>query len=207
MQLKQEYINQDIEQVRKDEIKDRRIKTWAGEYIDPVRPNERNIRIDDIAHSLSLVCRYGGHIPQFYSVADHSINVLNRVEGLGVTNPRIRLMALLHDAEEAYFGDMPSPLKDNYMDYRTHGNMMRHIIYDKYIPFWYATDPNDRSVIDKADAEVYLMERSSFFTPFEEASEFMAKRFNMEPLRARSFTQAENTFILRYEMLTNELSK
>lgn len=76
-------------------------------FLDP-RPEE--IHIGDIAHSLSLLCRFGGHCAVFYSVAEHSIIVAEVLEMMGA-EPVTVLAALLHDAEEAYLPDIPRPIK------------------------------------------------------------------------------------------------
>jgi hypothetical protein len=68
-------------------------------------PKPEDIDILDIAHSLSMQCRYNGHTKGFYSVAEHSVLVANLVP------PRLRLQALLHDASEAYVGDVIRPIK------------------------------------------------------------------------------------------------
>lgn len=65
-----------------------------------------NICIEDIAHSLSNLCRYGGHSKVFYSVAEHSIRCCDRG-----SNQILRMWGLLHDASEAYIGDICSPFK------------------------------------------------------------------------------------------------
>jgi hypothetical protein len=64
--------------------------------------------ITDIAHSLSLLCRYNGHCKQFYSVAQHSLMVSYLMEELNLGDP---LQGLLHDATEAYLSDVPKPFK------------------------------------------------------------------------------------------------
>jgi hypothetical protein len=80
------------------------IQTYTGRRFYPLAPRADDIDIADIAHALSLKCRYGGHIDRFYSVAEHSVLVYRHVG---------TLEALMHDAEEAYspFGDVPRPIK------------------------------------------------------------------------------------------------
>lgn len=88
------------------------ITTFTGKkfhYLDP-RPSEIDIR--DIAHALSLTCRFGGHCKVFYSVADHSIRVMDLVE------KPYKLTALLHDAHEAYLHDVPRPIKLDMKGYK-----------------------------------------------------------------------------------------
>ncbi len=77
------------------------VKFWA---LDPL-PSE--IHLTDIAHALSHICRWNGHCSTFYSVAQHSMLVAS------ICDPANRKWALLHDASEAYLGDMIAPLKHN----------------------------------------------------------------------------------------------
>lgn len=79
-------------------------------YVDPLNLAVEQVAIEDIARSLSHICRYGGHVPVFYSVAEHSLHVAAQVERCGGL-PELVLAALLHDASEAYLGDMVRPLK------------------------------------------------------------------------------------------------
>lgn len=81
------------------------IQTRSGKAFDLLRPLASAIELDDIAHSLSMLCRFVGHTPHFYSVAEHSVYVSRCVP------KRFRRAALLHDAHEAYVGDLSSPLK------------------------------------------------------------------------------------------------
>lgn len=73
-------------------------------------PKVEDIRILDIAHALSLTCRFGGHCSIFYSVAEHSIILAKILEDEGA-EPLTVLAGLLHDAEEAYLPDIPHPIK------------------------------------------------------------------------------------------------
>lgn len=86
------------------------IRIHSGRYINPFDIKEGDIDIEDIAHSLSMQCRFAGHTQRFYSVAEHSIDVFNRVSDK--TNAKQTMLeALLHDASEAYLLDIPSPYK------------------------------------------------------------------------------------------------
>ncbi len=89
------------------------ITTFSGHHFDYADPDINSICISDIAHALSNECRYAGHCPQFYSVAQHS--VLTSM----IVPPAFALEALLHDAAEAYCKDIPSPLKALLPSYRS----------------------------------------------------------------------------------------
>ena len=81
------------------------VQTYTGRMVDLTRMTARDVDPVDIAHALSMICRFNGHVTEFYSVAQHSINVARMV------TPHDRLAALLHDAAEAYMGDIVSPIK------------------------------------------------------------------------------------------------
>ena len=74
------------------------------------KPKEQDIRIEDIAHSLAMQCRFCGHVPVHYSVAQHSLLVGYLANNLGLP-PEHYGAALMHDAHEAYSGDITSPMK------------------------------------------------------------------------------------------------
>lgn len=79
--------------------------THTGRRVDLERPDEAEIVIDDVAHALAHTCRFGGHVSRFYSVAEHSIAVSY------IVPVEDALDGLLHDATEAYLGDVIRPLK------------------------------------------------------------------------------------------------
>ncbi len=88
------------------------ITTISGRKFWPLEPRVEDIDIHDIAWSLSRICRFGGHTTTHYSVATHSIAVSYLVP------PEDALWGLLHDASEAYVGDMVRPLKNKMNLYR-----------------------------------------------------------------------------------------
>lgn len=86
------------------------IETYTGKKFWPLDPRPEDVCIEDIAHALSLICRFNGHCKHFYSVAHHSV-LCCKLASLKGHGPRIRLLALLHDAAEAYVTDIPRPIK------------------------------------------------------------------------------------------------
>ena len=91
----------------------RLIQTYSGKQYWPTDPRPEDVEIADIAHSLSMLCRYTGHTRFFYSVAEHSVLVSLMVP------PELALEALLHDATEAYCADLSRPLKRDLPEYAT----------------------------------------------------------------------------------------
>jgi uncharacterized protein len=79
--------------------------TYSGLRIDLVDPKPEQISMVDIAHHLAHICRFTGAVSSFYSVAQHSVLVASLVP------TDLTLPALLHDAHEAYLGDVATPLK------------------------------------------------------------------------------------------------
>lgn len=84
------------------------VETYTGGAVDLFDPDPADVQLLDIAAGLAHVCRFGGHCRAFYSVAHHSIHVSQELPG---DSPRLQLLGLLHDAGEAYVGDIPRPLK------------------------------------------------------------------------------------------------
>ncbi|MBC7860185.1 MAG: phosphohydrolase [Burkholderiaceae bacterium] len=81
------------------------VSTFSGNRFYPLVPRIDRVAIEDIAHGLAYQCRFNGQTREFYSVAQHSLVVASLVA------PHQRMAALLHDAAEAYLGDMVKPLK------------------------------------------------------------------------------------------------
>lgn len=82
------------------------IQTASGRQFWPLDPRAEDVDINDIAHALSQLCRFTGHTRHFYSVAQHSVLCSQILEA-----PETQLLALMHDAGEAYLGDIARPWK------------------------------------------------------------------------------------------------
>ncbi len=104
------------------------IQTYTGRKFHPLDPDPDAIDILDIAHALSNLCRYTGHVARFYSVAEHCVYVSKMVP------PEHALAGLLHDASEAYLNDIASPVKhqDGMEAYRTAEAKLERMINRKY---------------------------------------------------------------------------
>ncbi len=91
---------------RADQERAGKIRTFTGKYVNPWELRATDIDIVDIATHLSIEPRYLGANGQPYCVAQHCV--------LGTEyfkSPLMKLAFLLHDSAEAYFKDMPSPIK------------------------------------------------------------------------------------------------
>lgn len=127
------------------------IQTFTGQDFDPFKPNPAKIDIADIAHALANQCRFSGHTREFYSVAQHCVEVASRVA------PQHQGLALLHDASEAYLSDLPRPLKQmpEFQFYRDAEKALQATINYKF-----GLNPTVGATlaIKKMDLEVLLME-------------------------------------------------
>lgn len=102
------------------------IETYSGHRFNLLNPESESIDILDIAHALSMQCRFTGHCLTFYSVAEHSVIVSYLVpEELG-------LDALLHDAAEAYLSDIAGPLKPHISGFKELENNVMSVIAKKF---------------------------------------------------------------------------
>ena len=84
---------------------DQGIELLSGAMFNYNDPASSGVTIDDIASALSNICRFSGHLPRFYSVAQHAVNASL------IVAPGHEKAALLHDTAEAFTNDLPTPLK------------------------------------------------------------------------------------------------
>ena len=108
------------------------IQTFTKKNFDPFHPDPQLIVIEDIAHALAYQNRFGGHGKRFYSIAQHSL----LVSALSAFDDE--LYGLLHDASEAYLGDIPRPLKqtDAFAGYRRAEKHLQGVIMAHFgLPF------------------------------------------------------------------------
>lgn len=106
------------------------LQTFSGQHFYSMDPRTDEVHIEDIAHSLSLQCRFAGHCIRFYSVAEHSVLLawwLYRHAG-----PQTALACLLHDASEAYLVDVPRPVKPFLAGYKEAESKVQAAIMERF---------------------------------------------------------------------------
>jgi hypothetical protein len=118
------------------------IRTISGKYVNVFEPKVEMICIEDIAHALSNQCRFAGHTPYFYSVAQHSNLCFE------LASPEHKLAALLHDASEAYLCDIPRPIKLRLPEYKLIEDKLMKLIAEKF-GFQYPLHPEVKEIDDR----------------------------------------------------------
>ena len=86
------------------------IRTFSGRYMNLINPDPADVDLESIAHALGSICRFGGHCPHFYSVAEHCVLAFELASADGCDDEQLKAV-LMHDASESYLGDMVKPLK------------------------------------------------------------------------------------------------
>jgi hypothetical protein len=129
------------------------MQTYTGRVFYPTSPLAEEIDPVDIAHSLSLQCRYGGHVDRFYSVAEHCVLMSEWVA------PENALYALLHDATEAYVSDVPRPLKGHLPEYKA----IEDRVWDS-IAEYFKIDRAIPEQVWEADNRILLTERAELLS-------------------------------------------
>lgn len=124
------------------------IQTFTGKKFYPLNPRSEDIDIIDIAHGLSMQCRFGGHCRVFYSVAQHSVLVSKLL-------PKdLALRGLMHDAAEAYVSDIVRPIKIHLPLFKEMEDKVHRAIAEKF-----NYDPEITQEILDADNKVLVTER------------------------------------------------
>lgn len=154
-------------------------------------PESHDFPIELIAHSLSKLCRFNGHCKRFYSVAEHSVLVSR------ILPPHLQLVGLLHDASEAYVGDMPSPLKRMIPQYKEIEERVQAAMAKRHglpYPFPYEIHEADKAVYRAERSQIAGGEDNLWYTEFTDAKVTVT---GMQPKDAEQF------FLSTYRGLTN----
>lgn len=137
----------------KGEATKHRIMLQSGSIFDLKEPETSEIKIEDIAHGLAHTCRFAGQCKAFYSVAEHSVLVSQVV-------PEAGLAGLLHDAAEAFVGDMTRPLKQLLPEFAKIEKRIERAIFQRFEIEW-----PPPSSIKAADYSVMAAEQVTLMPP------------------------------------------
>lgn len=168
------------------------INTYRGQQFWPLDPRPHEIHIEDIAHALSMQCRFTGHVHRFYSVAEHCVRVSERCA------PSDALWGLLHDASEAYLIDVARPVKRSrpMRGYRkAEARLMRAVC--KRFALW----PEEPASVKEADHRMLVTEAQALMDLHPQwlfpAEPYEQSIIGWMPARA------EAEFLCRFKQLVN----
>ena len=163
------------------------IQLWNGERFDLLDPDPAVMNPEVIAHALANLCRFNGHVLTFYSVAEHSIMVSEEV-------PHVFAMAgLMHDAAEAFIGDVTSPLKHMLPDLKVIENRIMQRLGERY-----KFDPCIK-IVKWVDRQVTATEKRDLMydgTPWEDYPRPLDRR-----IKPTTRMEAFSAFIRRFTEL------
>lgn len=128
------------------------IQTYTGKAFWPLDPRADEVNILDIAHALSNICRYTGHVSRFYSVAEHSVLVSLNVP------PEYAMWGLLHDASEAYLTDIARPVKKYLTNYRDIEHGIMSAVAEHFL-----LQGDEPEIVKVADNRILLDEKAALF--------------------------------------------
>lgn len=141
------------------------IQTYTGAQFWPLDPRPSEVRTEDIAHALSMQCRFAGHCRVFYSVAEHSVRVSQLLRAWGHP-PLAQLAGLLHDASEAYLVDVPRPLKPHLPGYSEIERRVMDAICERFgLPRWALATDARWGAVRHADAVLLATEARDLMAP------------------------------------------
>jgi 5'-deoxynucleotidase YfbR-like HD superfamily hydrolase len=174
------------------------IQTFTKKKFDPFHPDPSLICIEDIAHALAFTNRFGGHGKRFYSVAQHSL----LVSALSAHDDE--LSGLLHDATEAYLGDILTPIKhtDAFAGYRRAEKHLHEVIFKRF-----GIEEHFPESVEYADTLALKLEANWLMNPMiQEMAEYMTlSEETLEDCREWSIGltahEAEEKFLLEFKRL------
>ena len=177
------------------------IQTYSGRAFRPLSPDPADVDPEDIAHALSNICRFGGHSRKFLSVAQHSCVVADAVAAAG-GDAAERRWALLHDASEAYLGDLPHPLKHRTplgAVYREAEERLMAAICERF-----GLSPQPPELVKRIDRAVLAAERRALMAAgweWPELEGIAALELELEPWPPE---RAAREFLARFERLERD---
>lgn len=158
--------------------------TFSGHQFWPCDPRAGDVHLIDIAHGLAHICRFGGQCTSFYSVAEHSLLVA------ALLPVELELLGLMHDATEAYIGDMITPLKRSIPRFKEIEARLWEVIVERF-GLVDALDPEAMAEVKRADTIALLTERRDIINRGRDSLDWREDEMGLKPapgLRARGYS-------------------
>lgn len=160
-----------------------------GTFIDLINPSPEMISIETIAHGLSRISRFGAQSPIDYSVAEHSLGMVQMAMFDEVYDMDALLALLLHDASEAYLGDIVSPLKRHLSEYLEIESRMNSVIEKKFgVDF-----EKYHAIIKKYDRKILRVEKQVLWSNKTSTKLFLSR-------------ESKEVFLSAFDNLTTQKS-
>ncbi len=176
------------------------ISTYTKIHFTPMTPRKEDVKIEDIAHALSFLCRANGHIKHFYSVAQHSIQCCLEAKARNYSQ-RVQLACLLHDGSEAYISDITRPVKQFLKEYKTVEKKLQQTIFDTYFQDELTSD--ELSMVAEIDDHVLFFEFYALageYLPIQGAYLNYSSNYSLQ-----TFEEVKQTFLGLFFTLHHQL--
>ena len=176
------------------------ILTYKKKEFYPLDPRIDDIDIEDISHSLSLLCRANGHFKHFYSVGLHSLNCAYEAMARGYSD-RVVLACLLHDGSEAYLSDITRPVKKHLQKYLDVEEVLQGKIFEKWLP---NITTEEKKLIFEIDDAILYYEFTSLFG--EKIFDYIPVIKSNPRFEFLEFSSVENEFLELFKNLTKKVT-
>lgn len=157
--------------------------TYTGKVFDYNNITKDSICVKDVIHSISKLNRFVGHSSRAYSVGEHTLWCTLMAHKMGYTTRQI-LLTLIHDFEEAYTGDCPTPLKDLLPEFRVIAKQVENAIYEHL-----EIDPpteEEHALVKRIDATMLVVEMRDM--TLHQYDEFIDEHTYMEIVDDKDFS-------------------
>ena len=168
------------------------IQAYSGRVF-PLEPFDINaIHIEDIAHALSMLCRFNGHCRKFYSVAEHSVHVSHEIA------PRLALLGLMHDAAEAYLGDVPTPMKNRLPAFSEAEDHLMELVSHTFGFDLPSSGSDDKLELKRADMQLLADEKEMLTRQEPKPWPGLPAAHKVERIKSWSPAEAKQQFLARF---------
>jgi hypothetical protein len=179
--------------------KDNWIALLSGARFNYNQPDKSDVTIDDIASALSNVCRFSGHLPCFYSVAQHLVNASR------IVSSEFAFTALMHDTAEAFTNDLPTPLKWEFPIFKELEAKIESVMGSKFgFMYPYPAEIKTADTIMLILEKYYVKGDTSVWPGYEQwTPEAVEPYRNLVDLKGWQPCRAKREFLERYKELSN----